>query len=168
MFQDEARFGRMNDPKACWAPAPVRPSVGAQLVREFAYVYGAISPQDGRHDSLILPDANTPSMALFLDELARRHPDECLLVFMDQAGWHKAAAKALPDRVKIAFLPPYCPDLNPQEQVWDLLRERAFGNRVFDSLDAVMDQAEEGLLALEADPESLGRLSGYPWILEAI
>lgn len=168
MFQDEARFGRMNDPKACWAPAPVRPSVGAQLVREYAYAYGAISPADGCHDSLILPDADTPSMLRFLEELAWRHPGECLLVLMDQAGWHKSAAKQLPRRVKIDFLPPYCPDLNPEEQVWDLLRERAFGNRVFDSLDAVMDQAMRGLQSLESDPASLANLSAYPWILESI
>ena len=168
MFQDEARFGRMNDPMACWAPLPVRPLVGAQLVREFVYVYGAVSPLDGCHDSLILPDANTESMVYFIGELVRRHPDEYLLLFMDQAGWHKSTAKQLPEHVEIAFLPPYCPDCNPQEQVWDEVREKAFGNRVFDSLDAVMDQAEVGLNELEATPRRLQSLAGYPWILEAI
>lgn len=167
MFQDEARFGRMNDPKACWAPLPVRPLVGAQLVREFVYVFGAVSPLDGCHDSLILPDANTAAMTYFLDELVRRHPDEYLLVFMDQAGWHKAMAHRLPENLEIAFLPPYCPDCNPQEQVWDELREKAFGNRVFGSLEAVVDRAQQGLRDLEANPEGLRSLAGYSWILEA-
>jgi hypothetical protein len=35
MFQDEARFGRMCDPRACWAPAPDRPLVNLALVREY-------------------------------------------------------------------------------------------------------------------------------------
>lgn len=167
MFQDEARFGRMNDPKACWAPLPVRPKVGAQLVREFVYVFGAVSPLDGCHDSLILPDANTQAMTYFLEELVRRHPQEYLLVFMDQAGWHKAMANRLPANLEIAFIPPYCPDCNPQEQVWDELREKAFGNRVFDSLEAVVDCAEVGLKTLEEKPEAFQSLTGYPWILEA-
>lgn len=167
MFQDEARIGRMNDPKSCWAPRPVRPQVGAQLIREFAYVFGAISPLDGCHDSLILPDANAKSMTYFLNELAGRHPFEQLLVLMDQAGWHKAIAKRLPPNLEIAFLPAYCPDCNPQEQVWDELREKALGNRVFDSLEAVADQAMVGLQDIEADPEALRSLSAYPWILEA-
>lgn len=41
MFQDEARFGRMSDPRSCWAPAPHRPVVGLALIREFRYEYAA-------------------------------------------------------------------------------------------------------------------------------
>ena len=38
MFADEARFGRMNRPRPCWAPRGVRPSVAAQLIREYIYL----------------------------------------------------------------------------------------------------------------------------------
>ena len=167
MFQDEARIGQMNDPMSCWAPSPIRPQVGAQLIREFAYVFGAISPLDGCHDSLILADANAKSMTYFLEELANRHPGEQLLVFMDQDQWHKAITKQLPCNMEIAFLPPYCPDCNPEEQVWDELREKALGNRVFASLEAVADQAMAGLQNLERDQEALRSLSAYLWILDA-
>ena len=50
MFQDEARFGRMSDPRACWAPAPHRPGVNLALIREYRYEYAAISPWDGSLD----------------------------------------------------------------------------------------------------------------------
>ena len=50
MFADEARFGRMNRPRPCWAPRGVRPSVAAQLIREYIYLYGAVSPKDGRRN----------------------------------------------------------------------------------------------------------------------
>ena len=86
MFQDETRCGRMNDPRACWAPRSVRPLVGAQVVRELVDAFGATSPFDGCHDSLILTDANVPAMTSFLDKRLRRHPGEYLLVLMDQAG----------------------------------------------------------------------------------
>ena len=55
MFQDEARFGRMSDPRSCWAPAPHRPVVGLALVREFRYEYAAVSPWDGGLDFSFTP-----------------------------------------------------------------------------------------------------------------
>ena len=47
MFADEARFGRMNRIRPCWAPIGTRPGVAAQLIREYIYLYGAVSPKDG-------------------------------------------------------------------------------------------------------------------------
>src|SRR5262245_40387795 len=47
MFTDEARFGRMNRIRPCWAPVGTRPAVAAQLIREYVYLYGAVSPKDG-------------------------------------------------------------------------------------------------------------------------
>ena len=37
MFQDEARFGRINDPKRCWSPKRTRPTVGKQIIREYTF-----------------------------------------------------------------------------------------------------------------------------------
>ena len=54
MFQDEARFGRINDPKRCWSPKRTRPTVGKQIIREYTYAYGAVSPRDGAADFLIV------------------------------------------------------------------------------------------------------------------
>ena len=45
MFEDEARFGRITEPRRCWAPPGVRPEVNTQIVREYEYVYGAVSPK---------------------------------------------------------------------------------------------------------------------------
>jgi hypothetical protein len=46
-FQDEARFGRLSDPRRCWAPAPIRPMVGVALIREYIYAFATVSPKDG-------------------------------------------------------------------------------------------------------------------------
>jgi transposase len=165
MFQDEARFGRISDPKACWAQKPIRPTVNTQLIREYVYVFGAVSPQDGQHDSLVLPVANTEAMSVFLEELSRRHPDEDLLIFMDQAGWHKAKSLRIPENIELAFLPPYSPELNPQEQIWDELREKFFSNKLFKTLQAVIDTAVRGLCILEQAPNMVKSLAARQWIL---
>jgi transposase len=165
MFQDEARFGRISDPKRCWAKKGVRPEVGSQIVREYVYVFGAVSPQDGCHDSLVLPLANTEAMSIFLEEVGRRHADEHILMFMDQAGWHKAKALKVPQNIELAYLPAYSPDLNPQEQIWDELREKFFGNKLFKTLQAVIDNAVKGLQAIERSPERIKSLAHREWIL---
>ena len=50
MFQDEARFGRLSDPRKCWAPWPLRPLVKKALIREYVYAYAAVTPADGQLD----------------------------------------------------------------------------------------------------------------------
>src|SRR4030042_5498732 len=76
MFQDEARFGRINDPRRCWAPKGVRPEVGLQIVREYTYAFGAVSPHDDTLDSLVLPVVTAEAMSIFLKEVARRNQEE--------------------------------------------------------------------------------------------
>ncbi len=164
MFQDEARFGRMSSPRACWAPRRERPRAPSQMVREFVYVFGAVSPADGRHDSLVLPYADTEAMTMFLKEVARRHRREYILMFMDQAGWHKSNGLGVPRNMGLAYLPPHSPELNPQEQVWDELRGKFFGNMAFKSIDAVMDRLVEGLRCMEASPDALKSLTQRDWM----
>ena len=141
----------------------MRPHVARQVVREYVYVFGAVSPSDGRHDSLVLPWANSETMSLFLEEISQRYPKEHILMFMDQAGWHKGKALRIPVNIELAFLPPYSPELNPQEQIWDELREKYFGNKLFKSLQAVIDTAVQGLQHLEASPCTVASLTKRIW-----
>lgn len=107
MFQDEARFSRISDPRRCWAPYPARPVVHAAIVQEFTYTYAAVSHVDGVLDSLILPAVNTDMMNLFLEEVAIRHSEDFIVMLMDKAGWHTAKDLHIPENMYILHLPPY-------------------------------------------------------------
>lgn len=165
MFQDEGRFGRISTPRRCWAPSGVRPKVPSQMVREYTYAYVAVSPHDGVMDSLILPQVNAQAMSLFLEEVSSRHPDEFILMVLDGAGWHRAAELQVPWNMHLIPLPPYSPELNPVEHVWDSVRENWFGNEVFESMDGVENQLVKALAALESDPSAVASLTGFPWIV---
>ena len=164
MFQDEARFGRITAPRACWAPEGERPRAPSQMVREYVHVFGAVSPADGRHESLVLPYADTEAMTVFLREVAKRRPRDYILMFMDQAGWHRSAELKVPPNTELAYLPPHSPELNPQEQVWDELREKFFGNRFFRSIKGVMDRLVEGLRHIESSPQAVASLTQRDWM----
>jgi len=163
MFQDEGRFGLLGKPRRCWAPVGVRPVVGARLVRKFSYVFAAVSPHDGVMDSLILPWVNAQTMSLFLSTVAQRHPDEFVVMVMDQAGWHIARELEVPENMRLVLLPPYSPEINPAEHIWDALREDCIGNTVFNSLDTADKALSAGLLSFELNPFRMQSLTGFKW-----
>lgn len=168
MFQDEARFGRISDTRHCWCRRPTRPLVCAMVTQQYTYAYGAVSPQDGRFDSLVLPHVNSECMQIFLDEIAQRYPRDNVVMVLDGAGWHKSQTFHLPDHLRLLFLPPYSPELNPQEHLWDELREKYFHNRVFDSIDALEDHLVEGLRDLETSPARVKSITGWNCIINAV
>ena len=165
MFQDEGRFGRINQPRRCWAPKGIRPDVHLQFVRQYTYAYAAVSPHDGIMDSLILPEVNANAMSIFLAEVAKRHPDEFMLMVMDQAAWHKAHDLMIPDNICLIWQPPYSPQCNPVENLWDEIREKWFPNLVFKSMEAVENTLVKALVTLENDHERTQNIAGFDWIV---
>jgi transposase len=165
MFQDEGRFGRISTLRRCWAPRGMRPSVPGQIVREYTYAYVAASPHDGAMDSLILPEVSQEATSIFLQEVSDRHPDEFILMVMDGAGWHRAKALKVPDNMALIFLPPYSPELNPVEHIWDNIREDSFRNEVFNSIEGVENQLARSLAALERDSARVASMTGFPWLI---
>jgi len=121
---DEARFGRISDTRYCWCPKPLRPLVKAMVTQEYTYAYAAASPHDGVLDTLILPSVNGECMQLFVEEVARRHANENVVMVVDGAGWHRNETLAMPPNLRLLFLPPYAPELNPVEHLWDDLHQR--------------------------------------------
>jgi len=137
-------------------------------VREYTHVFGSVSPHDGELITLILPYADTAAMSLYLAEVAGRHPNEHILMFLDRAGWHQAKGLVVPENITLDWLPAYSPQCNPQELVWREIRRQPFGNHDYDS----MDQVEEALLwrlrELEAAPAQIQSLTGFDWIINVI
>ena len=165
MFQDEARFGRMVRIRRCWAPAPDRPVVDNGYERQFVYVYGGVSPVEGELDWMVCPKMNTERMGEYLTQVALAHPGEFIVMVVDGASSHVAKDLAVPENIRLLRLPPYAPELNPQEHVWDEIREKEFPNRVFSDLASVIGQLERGLPQLAADHERLRSITAWPWIV---
>ncbi len=168
MFQDEARFGRISRCRYCWAKSPLRPTVKAMLTHQSVYAYGAVSIPQGNFDSLVLPHVTSDCMAIFLAEIAKRYPDDNIVMVLDGAGWHKSKSMTIPDNIRLLGLPPYSPERNPVEHLWDELREKHFHNRAFDSLDALENQLVEALHPLENSDERVKSICNWEWIIKAI
>ena len=136
-------------------------------MREYIYAYAAVSPTDGRMSSLILPWVDTHLMSLFLAHTASPFSGEPCVMFFDQAGWHRAHQLKVPKNMSLLPLPPYSPELNPAEHVWEYIRENHTRNRIFDDLDQVVETGAASLHELHNQPQMLQSMTAFPWILKA-
>ena len=117
---------------------------------------------------MIASSMNTTEMGAFLRHVGERHSDKFVVMVLDGAPSHRAARLPVPANMALIRLPPYSPELNPVEHLWDEMREKHFANRVFDSMGAVIAQALGTLGDWESSPEAVRSLAGWPWIVQAL
>jgi transposase len=107
-------------------------------------------------------------MQIFVDEISRRYANENLLMVVDGAGWHRSKKLVLPKNIKLLFLPPYSPELNPIEILWAELKEKYLHNRVFKSVGDLENQVIEGLLYYENEKEITKSIVAWNWIINSL
>ena len=168
MFADEARFGRINRPRPCWAPTGIRPEVASQLIREYIYLYGAVAPKDGTCVYLIMPTSNTACFEAFLDVLSRKFARQDILLVLDGAPNHRSGDLAVPNNIALLFLPPYAPELNPKENLWEEIREKIFKNYALKSIDAVRAKLNQAILYIERNPKTVQSITSFPYIVKSL
>ena len=107
-------------------------------------------------------------MQIFLDEVASRYPKDRIVMVTDGAGWHRSELLIIPDNMRLVKLPPYSPEHNPVEHIWDELREKSFHNRVFKSIEVLEDHLSSALLEMELDNKRVHSIVAWPWIINAL
>jgi len=89
---------------------------------------------------LVLPKANTDAMTLHLAEISTQvTPGAHAVLVLDRAGWHVAHGLDLPDNISLLFLPPYSPELNPIENLFQFIKHNFLNARVYDSYEDIVD-----------------------------
>lgn len=164
-FEDEARIGQKGRVGHRWFTRGQRPPGLCDKRFDSTYLFAAARPGTDDAFALVLPEATTQTMNLFLrgfaDQLAA---DVHAVLVVDGAGWHIAHRLAVPDNVSLLFLPPYSPELNPVERIWLFLRERFLSHRLHPHYDDIVDAACNAWNALRAEPGRIASLTNFPWI----
>ncbi|MDF3042537.1 MAG: transposase [Thermomicrobiales bacterium] len=162
---DEARVGQKGRLCHRWWIRGRRPPGRCDQRYQWTYIFAAVEPATCAEVALVLPEATTATMNLFLAELAAGLPgDVHAALVLDGAGWHVARALVVPPNVTLVPLPPYSPELNPVERIWLYLRERFLSLRVFADYRAIVDACCDGWNRLVAEPGRLRSLCDQPWI----
>jgi hypothetical protein len=164
-FADQARIGQKGRVTHVWYQKGVRPRGVREQRFASVQLFGAVCPERGTGGALVLPEVSTVAMNTFLVELARAVPSGTHAVLvLDRAGWHLSADLAVPTNLTLVHLPPYSPELNPIEKVWQYLRDRHLSHRVLAGYEAVLDAACQAWNAVRAEPGRLRSLTSFSWL----
>ena len=114
---------------------------------------------------MVLPHANAQAMNLHLEEISSQVTQGShAVLLLDGAGWHQTGGKLrVPGNISLLPLPPYSPELNPAENIWQFLRQNHLSNRVFESYDDVLDACCEAWNALVAEPNRIASIATRHW-----
>ena len=141
-FQDEARIGQKGTLTRIWAKRGSRPRARRDTRYEWAYLFGAVCPERGVGAALVLPQVNAEAMNLHLEEIGR---------------------SIAPNNVTLICLPPYAPELNPVENVWEFLRANNLALRIYETYDAIVDACCTAWNSLIATPARLTSITQRKW-----
>ena len=104
-------------------------------------------------------------MNLHLAEISRCvTPGAHAVVTLDGAGWHQSGDKLkIPDNISLLKLPPYSPEINPAENVWEYLRQNQLSNRVYENYEAIVDACCDAWNKLTAEPGRITSIATRDW-----
>jgi hypothetical protein len=182
-FQDEARVGQKGTHAYIWArlaqgsvrrrrmewqgegPIGSRPLMVRDNRHDSAYIFGAICPARGVGAAVIMPAANAEGMSEHLKELSTQvAPSSIAVVICDGAGWHQRGKElVVPDNIRLLSLPPYSPELNPMENVWDYLRQNKLCAQVWDTYDDILEACKTAWNWLIDDPDRIRSIGIRDW-----
>ena len=115
-----------------------------------------------------MPAPDTECFQIFLETLAKRYPKDFILLFVDGAGNHHSDELEIPANIILHLLPPYSPELNPQENLWDEIREKIFKNYALKSMDDVNAKLDEAAFYIERNPTLVKSITSFPYIAKSL
>jgi len=162
--KDEARIGQKGTLTRLWARVGSRPRAPRDSRYEWAYIFGAVCPERATGAALVMPYANSEAMNLHLQAISPAvAPGAHAVLVLDGAGWHTSQALKPPDNITLLCLPPYSPELNPVENVWEYLRKNKLALRVHDSYEAIVEACCSAWADLIAIPARLASITVRDW-----
>jgi transposase len=133
--------------------------------RDSVYLFGAVCPDRAAGAAVIMPAANSEAMTIHLAEIGTQvAPDAHAVVLCDGAGWHQTGGDlALPRNLSLLPIPPYSPELNPMENVWDYLRGNQLSHNLWETYDNIVQACAKAWRFLIDDPERIRSIAHRTW-----
>ena len=162
---DEHRLGLKPLTRRVWAPKGRRPLARGRHRFQWLYLYGFVRPASGQVVWFLFNTVNVEAFQATLEAFAREvgaGPDKIVILVIDNAGWHISERITPPDGVRLAFLPPYTPELQPAERLWPLANE-AVANHSFPDLATLGETIARRCLTLCDNPDIIQGATLWHW-----
>jgi len=148
-----------------WARRGQRPIAVATHKYKWLYLYGFVRPATGEVEWWLADGVSVELLQQVLAAFARdvgAGPDKTVILVLDNAGWHVSKKLQLPDGLRLCFLPPYAPELQPAEHLWPLTNE-GLANKPFDTLDELSQCLDRRCAALTDQTELIQANTCFHW-----
>ena len=161
---DEARFGLQPCHRRAWVSRGVRAHKSNLRRYQWQYVWAALQVGGGGSEFFYSNKTDKDVSGVFLEQISQRDPGAVHLVIWDGAGFHpENDDHRIPENVVVLRQPPYSPELNPVEKLWDMLRD-SLCNRSWKSLDELLGAATRWLRDFWNEPKRIFSLVGDGWM----
>jgi len=163
--QDESRLGLLPVHRRKITLPGVKPISKVQYDFDYYYLYGAADPRTGDTFFLELPYLNTECFQVYLDEFSKAYDDSFNILLLDRGTFHRSASLKVPSNVALIFIPPYSPELNPIERLWEDIKAD-----IADELYSDIEALKKRVIAVinEYSKAEIRSIVGYPYLMEAI
>lgn len=167
-LEDEHRYGLISNIRRCWTLRGHRVTVPYQTKYQWGYIYGATELTSGKAEFLFVPTVSLFTSQLFVEQLVAVNRRAIHIIIWDRAGFHPLPeSDQLPQQVRLLPLPPYCPELNPMETMWDIVK-RHVANTVFSTLDAIESEIEQVLTPFWKSAQRVRTFLGDNWLTRGV
>ncbi|MCY4099763.1 MAG: IS630 family transposase [Rhodobacteraceae bacterium] len=163
-FQDEARIGQKGMLSRVWACRGTRPRIPRDYRYGYCYLFSALCPARGEAIGHVCDRANTIEMNRHMEDIGSKVPKgRHALIIFDGAGWHRSRDLVCPDNVSVLRLPPYSPELNSAENVFQFLKANHFANQVFETAGDVKTKVAAVWKTFTEQPERIKSIGHRSW-----
>ena len=145
-----------------WAPVGERPTAWGHHRFEWLYVTVFVAPATGETFWYLSNGVSKPFFealpALFARE-AGAGRERTIVLGLDYAGWHGEPGLKVPEGLRLVYLPPYTPELQPAETLWTLVDE-PIANQHIAELEHIIAKR---CIDLASDPERIKSQTKFHW-----
>lgn len=155
-FADEAGVRSDYHSGTTWAPVGQTPVVSSTGARYSVNMISAITPKGKLRFSTFTGTMNAETFIAFCRRLLHDAPAAVFLIVDGHPVHRSKAVKAFVEstdgRLRLFFLPPYSPELNPDEWVWKNVKHDRIGKAGVRSAEDLRQKAENALRRLQRLP----------------
>lgn len=166
--QDEMRYGLQPVTRRVWSLRGVRVVKETCQRFEWGYTFGALEVGGPGCEFSLLPTVSKEATRLHLEQISRGDPDAVHVLIWDGAGFHhNDGDPEVPGNIRLIKLPPYSPELNPAEKLWDIVKD-GICNRAYETIEALEDALAEKLRPYWEEARRVVSLIGNGWLLSEV
>ena len=127
------------------------------------YLYGAVDPINGDHFFLEFPHLNAACFQIFINQFSATFSESLNVIVLDNGRFHHAKLLEIPENVILLFLPPYSPELNPIERLWQDLKAKLL-SQVYETLEDMQEKITEILHDYSA--AIIAKITGFSFFIQ--